>query len=255
MPKLVSLLTPRQEKFAQEYAKTRNASQAYRASYDASGLNDLDISKRAREVLHGNKVRERVQEILEEAAAPTVFTVGEVLSRLVAIAMADPNELVSLKIGACRHCHGEGHQYQWREHEYLEALDAAEKSTHGKVPNCAGGFGYDATREPATGCPVCHGEGEPRLVLKDTENLSPAGQLLYGGVKQTKNGIEVIMADRMKALELAGRVIGAFNDKVQISGKLEQIAQTVTTTYADANEAAQAYQRMVAGALAPDTRH
>jgi phage terminase small subunit len=67
-------------------------------------------------------------------------------------------------------------------------------------------------------CPQCEGEGVARIVPQDTRKLSPIGRLLYQGVKRTKDGIEIKIADKDKAREQANRIIGAFVDRKEISG-------------------------------------
>ena len=42
-------------------------------------------------------------------------------------------------------------------------------------------------------------------------------------IKQGANGIEVKLHDRLKALELIGRHLGMFNDKLEINGKINSI--------------------------------
>lgn len=250
-------LTARQETFARHYAMTRSLSESYREAYNCEGCLPKTIDSRARETLDAPGVRERVKEFLDLAAQDVSFTVAQALQRFLDIATADPNELISLKVGCCRYCHGDGHGYQWREREYLDELDRVEqfnrhrgpKQPEQALPDIAGGFGFDASKEPVQGCPECHGEGVGRIVPKDTEALSPQGRLLYGGVKHTNNGPQIIIADRMKALENATRIIGAFSDNVKVSGDLKAMVASVRLETTDPNEAAKAYMDMIAGKL------
>lgn len=244
-------LTARQEAFAQHYVKHRDVANAWRAAYEGAFETQSTAPRYAYSqgwrVLRTEKVRKRVLELSQEATAGVALTVADLLSRYMAIAQADPNELIGLKVGACRHCHGVGHEYQWRLHEYVQAVSDAE-ARRKPVPSCAGGVDYDHTREPHPDCPECRGEGVTRVVPQDSDRMSPEARLLYAGAKMTKNGLEIQMHDQMKALEMAGRIIGAFNDKLELGGKLQTdtTAQTVTTTYTDPNEAAKAYQDMIA---------
>lgn len=251
-----NLPTPRQEAFAQEFAKTRSIGLAYRVAYDCPDDADpRQIDKHARQAIKAPVVQRRIEEIIADATAETVFSVREALSRWLLIAMADPNELVSVKIGACRYCHGQDHGYHWREREYLRALDEYELQASigvkgARVPDVGGGFDYDATAEPHPNCPECHGEGVPRTVFKDTESLSPAARALYGGAKQTKDGLQIIMADRMKALENACRIIGAFDDKLSLTADVRKMVAAVTLETNDPIAAAKAYQEMITGIAA-----
>lgn len=251
------ILTARQETFARTFALTRSVADSYRAAYECEGLSPKTIDKRGREVLNAPAVQARIQALVDEAAGDVGFTVAEALRRFLAIAAADPNELVSLKVGCCRYCHGEGHRYQWKVHEYANEVERVERfnQTRGPkqqeepFPAPGGGLDFDESAPPHPDCPNCHGEGQPRIVAKDTEHLSPMGRLLYGGVKHTNNGPQIIIADRMKALEMATRIIGGFNDNVKVSGELKAMVAAVRLETTDPNEAAKAYQDMIAGKL------
>ena len=53
---------------------------------------------------------------------------------------------------------------------------------------------------------------------KDTDTLSDDQRAAIAGIKHGANGIEVKLHDKIKALELLGRHIGMFNDKLSLSG-------------------------------------
>ena len=53
---------------------------------------------------------------------------------------------------------------------------------------------------------------------KDTDTLSDDQRAAIAGIKQGANGIEIKLHDKIKALELLGRHIGMFNDKISLSG-------------------------------------
>lgn len=56
------------------------------------------------------------------------------------------------------------------------------------------------------------------VALKETAELSAEQRAALAGIKQGANGIEVKLHDKIKALELLGRHIGMFNDKLSLSG-------------------------------------
>jgi phage terminase small subunit len=56
--------------------------------------------------------------------------------------------------------------------------------------------------------------------LEITENLEEEKQAAMAGIKQGANGIEVKLNDKVKALELIGRHLGMFTDKVEHSGAI-----------------------------------
>ena len=54
-----------------------------------------------------------------------------------------------------------------------------------------------------------------------TDKLPEAKQKAISSIKEGKYGIEVGTYDRVRALELLGRHLGMFKDKVEVSGQLE----------------------------------
>ena len=53
--------------------------------------------------------------------------------------------------------------------------------------------------------------------VHDTRRLQGAARRLYAGLKQSKDGLQVLMADREKALENVARHLGMFNDKLEVN--------------------------------------
>lgn len=253
-----SELTAVQARFVEHFVRYRNATQAYKfASGDCAY--STAASQGAR-LLRDERVQAEIKLQCKTAFADTTASVGWLLQRFLDIATADPRELIGLKVGACRYCYGDGHEYQWREREYVQALKKAEHefsiatpSARAAVrfPEVAGGFGYNATLQPVDDCPQCHGEGIERFVPRDTDRLSDQALLLFGGVKVRQGGgYEIIIADREKALENAGRIMGAFTDKVQHSGAIGALIAVDDLRNADPVAAAKTYREMIAGNLA-----
>lgn len=60
-----------------------------------------------------------------------------------------------------------------------------------------------------------------RVCIKDTNLLSDAQIRAIAGIKEGANGIEIKVNDKEKALELLGRHLGMFKDKVEVSGLAE----------------------------------
>lgn len=56
---------------------------------------------------------------------------------------------------------------------------------------------------------------------KDTGALSDDQRAAIAGIKQGANGIEIKLHDKIKALELLGRHIGMFNDKIEVRATVE----------------------------------
>lgn len=250
-------LTKGEELFCREYVKHRNGAQAFRVAFPQRGKQTEDInypSKRANELLRRPEVQGRIDELIAEASKEAVTTTAEVLKRWMAIATADPRELVETRLGCCRYCYGLGFNYQWRARE-IEAMvcevDERNARRRGNTApenyvDVSGGDGFQEFLDPNPECPECGGEGVPRVVIKDTRNLSPEALLLYGGAKYTKNGIEIIIADRQKAFENVTRILGMFNDNIKLSGDMTTMAAIVEIATDDPEKAAEMYQKMIA---------
>ena len=56
---------------------------------------------------------------------------------------------------------------------------------------------------------------------KDTGALSDDQRAAIAGIKQGATGIEIKLHDKIKALELLGRHIGMFNDKIEVRATVE----------------------------------
>lgn len=73
--------------------------------------------------------------------------------------------------------------------------------------------------------------GEPMVELVSTEDLPEEKRCAISAIKETKFGISVESYNRVQALELLGRHLGMFKDKVEVSGlekeksKLDNILQ------------------------------
>lgn len=61
--------------------------------------------------------------------------------------------------------------------------------------------------------------GGVRVVLTDTDELDDEQRAALVGVEATKFGIKVTTCDKLKALELLGRHLGMFTDKVEQTGE------------------------------------
>ena len=59
------------------------------------------------------------------------------------------------------------------------------------------------------------------VMLSETEDLSVDQRAAIAGIKQGANGVEVKLHDKIKALELLGRHIGMFNDKLEVKATVD----------------------------------
>lgn len=125
-------------------------------------------------------------------------------------------------------------------------LRATKKTPFKKpMPTDDGGYGYRATAELSPECPECEGEGIPDLFIADTRKLSPAARRLFAGVKQTKNGLEVMMHSQDGARRMLGENFGIFKTVVDNNMNHKGVVQTIATEVKDPVEAAKLYQQMM----------
>ena len=58
------------------------------------------------------------------------------------------------------------------------------------------------------------------VIIKPTSELSDAQIRAIAGIKEGANGIEIKLNDKEKALELLGRHLGMWNDKIKVDGEI-----------------------------------
>jgi phage terminase small subunit len=75
-------LTEKQEKFAQEYIRCKNASQAYRNSYNAETMSPAVINVKACEILKKGKIAVRVNELRGEIKERHNISVDSLIKEL-----------------------------------------------------------------------------------------------------------------------------------------------------------------------------
>ncbi len=238
-------LTAKQEAFAQHFVFSRNNTAAFRHAYEPSpDIPPQHVHSEACIVRKNPKVAARILELeriaLNESGIVAKLT--DMLQREIAIATADPAELISTRVGNCRYCNGDGHGYQWRDQEFLDALAEAERDKT-PIPNIQGGMGWRPFHSPHPDCPECGGAGVAHVSVTPTDDLSPAGRMLYRGVKQTRGGgLEVLTADQTKSAENVIRMLGGFKDTVNLTGALGLVAKVAELSQADPASATRAYE-------------
>lgn len=76
-------------------------------------------------------------------------------------------------------------------------------------------FAKVVTRQSVSGSDI------QRVELADTDSLPENVKSAISNIKETKYGIAVESYDKVKALELLGRHLGMFKDKVELSGSMD----------------------------------
>ena len=181
-------LAPMMQLFALEYIIDFNGKEAaIRAGYKPNYA-----GQQAHRLLNDDRILVAINEAIAERKKRLFITQDQVVTMWWQIANADYNELSSVRRVACGYCYGDNITMG-------DDDDARE---------------IDPSRDPNPDCGICRGEGSPHVYISDTSKLSPAAKLLYQGAKETKFGIEVMTADRMKALDNVARHLGMFKDVI-----------------------------------------
>ena len=67
------------------------------------------------------------------------------------------------------------------------------------------------------------------VIVKDTKDIPKDLLPAIASIKEGKNGIEVSFYNKDKSLELLGRHLGMFNDKIEVSGTINNPMEGLTT--------------------------
>jgi phage terminase small subunit len=219
-------LTPKQDRFVQEYLIDLNATQAaIRAGYSAK-----TAEQQAYQLLQKTSVRAEIDAAKVERKERLIASAGDVVNELLGIAVADARELVEFRRCCCRYCWGKGFRYQRTAAEMERAMQEhslkSEKAIEENKPALPpldeqGGTGYNPKKDPSPDCPECFGDGVGQTFIHDTRKLSPQAARLYAGIKETKEGFEVKMLSQDAAIVNLGRHFGTFNDKLLIDATVK----------------------------------
>lgn len=220
MPKSESADAEFDARFVAEYLKDLNATAAARRA-GAPGA-DSTTSTRGYRMMQRPEIVEEIRAANAERMAVVKVEAQEVLRHVLATATVDPNEIVQIRRGCCRHCHGAEGRYQYVDQRELNRARAEFlNTTQALVEEFEhGGSGFDGRKPPREDCVRCLGEGSAYVYLADTRSLSPAARSLFAAAKQTKDGIEVKLHPQDKARELLMRHLGLLNDKIELTGDL-----------------------------------
>lgn len=181
-------LTTMMQLFVLEYIKDFKAGPAARRA----GYSAKTADQAAHQMLKDPRVKDAIAVALKERKERLHIDADNVLWMWWQIATADYNELSSVRRVACGYCYGDN----------ITMTGGDDKRE------------IDPSRDPNPTCGICRGEGSPHVHIADTSKLSPEAKLVYQGAKKTKSGIEVMTADRMKALDNVARHLGMYTDKV-----------------------------------------
>lgn len=178
-------LTKCRKRFADEYLIDLNGTRAYKTAYP-NVKNDETAAAAAARLLRDVKVQEYIDKRMKDRIRRTEITQDMVVRELAAIAFGRASDYARV----------------------IERQAVITTETGKRIP-----------LEDEYGNPVMIKDVE--LVL--TDQLTEDQQRALAGIKQGKYGIEVASCDKVRALELLGRHLGMFKDKLEVSGLQEEM--------------------------------
>lgn len=189
-------ISDQQAKFAMLVAQGKKLATAYR---DA-GYSDLGqgLYANASRLIRNDKVFRAISYFRNQYQKRYTADLDLLVSQLMAIVQADPNQLAQFRRVNCRYCWGENHLYQWRDIAEFDKA-AAQASRDGKPEPEYGGLGFVDNAIPNPDCPKCCGEGTGQLYMADTTLLDGDARQLYAGAKLGKFGVEILLEDKAAA--------------------------------------------------------
>lgn len=181
-------LTPRQERFVDEYLLDLNGKQAaIRAGYS-----EKTAEVQASRLLSNVKVQAQIQKRRQERVERTEITQDMVLYELATIAFANAADYAA-----------------------VVEREATLQTEDGDVIPL-----YDKD-----GNPVMYRTVEPVL----TADLTDKQKRALAVIKKGRDGFEVKPYDKVRALELLGKHLGMFTEKMEVSGELNNPMAGLTT--------------------------
>ncbi|ENE0640001.1 terminase small subunit [Escherichia coli] len=189
-------ISDQQAKFAMLVVQGKKLVEAYRlAGYESEG-NAAYVT--ASQLLRNPKVYRAISYFRNQYQKRYTADLDLLVSQLMAIVQADPNQLAQFRRVNCRYCWGENHLYQWRDIAEFDKA-AAQASRDGKPEPEYGGLGFVDNAIPNPDCPKCCGEGTGQLYMADTTLLDGDARQLYAGAKLGKFGVEILLEDKAAA--------------------------------------------------------
>jgi hypothetical protein len=230
----IGAMSDQMRRFAMEYTVDFNGkAAAIRAGYATSSA-----AAQASKLLAREDVQLLVQQRMARVEKKTEVTTERVVAEAWGIATADVNELVEFRRRCCRHCYGIDYDYQRTVAEMSRARRQYEKdrracSNQQQIDALGdfdeqGGIGYDARKAPVPDCTHCWGDGVGDAFYKPTGQLSVEARALYAGVKQTKDGYQMLLVDKLGALEKLFKFKGLYKlDNEQKGSDMQAFLQAL----------------------------
>ena len=182
-------MTDRQVIFANEYLIDLNGTRAYKEAYPHV-KNDNTAAAAAARLMNVPEIKEYIDERIKDRLERIEVTQDDVIQELAAVAFANGSEYAKVVTKPMKTPDG----------DYVPALDSEGNQMY-----------YQAVE------------------ITETDELSRRQIKAISGIKQGKNGIELTTYDKVKALELLGRHLGMFKDKVEVSGNVNNPFEGLST--------------------------
>lgn len=173
-------LTIKQEKYVQGLFAGLSQREAYKQAYNCENMTDKTIDENACKLANDTKIATRLKELTDELKERNMVTVERVLAELAKVGFANGSDFAKVV-----------------EKEYIEEI----KDEEGNVVD---------TKE----------HRYKAVEVLETDKLEQNKLAAIAGIKSTKDGIEVKTNDKIKALELMGKYLGMFTDKVDLTGDM-----------------------------------
>lgn len=184
-------MTDKQIIFANEYLIDLNGTRAYKEAYPHV-KNDNTAAAAATRLMNNPEVKDYIDKRIKDRLERIEVTQDDVIQELAAIAFANGSDYAKVVTKPV--------MIQTSEGDYIPALDSEGNQMY-----------YQAVE------------------IEETEELTKRQIKAISGIKQGKNGIELTTYDKVKALELLGKHLGIFKDKVEVSGNINNPFEGLTT--------------------------
>ena len=184
-------MTDKQIIFANEYLIDLNGTRAYKEAYPHV-KNDNTAAAAATRLMNNPEVKDYIDKRIKDRLERIEVTQDDVIQELAAIAFANGSDYAKVVTKPV--------MIQTSEVDYVPALDSEGNQMY-----------YQAVE------------------IEETEELTKRQIKAISGIKQGKNGIELTTYDKVKALELLGKHLGIYKDKVEVSGNINNPFEGLTT--------------------------
>ncbi|WP_347992613.1 terminase small subunit [uncultured Eubacterium sp.] len=184
-------MTDKQIIFANEYLIDLNGTRAYKEAYPHV-KNDNTAAAAATRLMNVPDVKEYIEKRIKDRLERIEVTQDDVIQELAAVGFANVPEYAKVVTKPI--------MIQTENGDYVPALDS-----EGNQMYCQA------------------------VEITETKELTRRQIKAISGIKQGKNGIELSTYDKVKALELLGKHLGIFKDKVEVSGNVNNPFEELST--------------------------